>query len=126
MKTIILASSLFFLLNASSEKKVPPQPQIFSEGIISTDEDESGSTISPDGKTMFFCKKSPSGLRSAVVVICYSELKNGKWQTPKVAPFSGKYKDFNPSFSPDGSTLYFVSTRPLNENSKPNLAIWRV
>src|SRR5262249_4117669 len=92
--------------------------------VISTDEDEFSCTFSPDGNTIYFCKKSPSTLRSAVVVICSSEYENGKWQTPKVEPFSGQYKDFDPAISPDGNTLYFISNRPVN--GKPAVDIWFV
>ncbi len=100
--------------NIKDKNELPTLPEIFSKGIISTDEDEFGSAFTPDGNTVFFAKKSPSTLRSAVVVICFSQFKNGKWQTPEMAPFSGYYKDFNPSVSPDGSTVFFISTRPVN------------
>ncbi|MBN2244545.1 MAG: PD40 domain-containing protein, partial [Candidatus Aminicenantes bacterium] len=33
-------------------------------------------------------------------------------------PFSGKYRDGGPAFSPDGSRIYFYSRRPLQEDSE--------
>jgi len=43
----------------------------------------------------------------------------------RVAPFSGRWKDLEPAFHPDGSRLYFVSNRPdEGEEERGNFAIW--
>ena len=142
MKKIILTLVICFLLSipsekyqiliamagslASEKKSSPPQPEIFSEGVISTDEDEFGSTFTADGNTVYFGKKSPSTLGSSVIVICYSQFKNGRWETPQVAPFSGRYRDFNPSISPDGSKLFFISDRPGDDKKNHSGDIWSV
>jgi hypothetical protein len=140
MYKIIPAALCCSLLSFSNEKqqnkllpaqksitaeKNSPLPKIFAENIISTDEDEIGSGFTPDGKTVFFTKKSPSTIGSAVMMICFSELKNSKWQTPQAAPFSGHYKDFNPFVSPDGNTLFFVSFRPV-DGKQHGTDIWFV
>ena len=48
------------------------------------------------------------------------------WSTSKKAFFSTDYNEHGTAFSPDGSTIYFASTRPLNN---PEIAqtwhIWR-
>ena len=98
-------------------------PIIFGEGIISTNGDEFGGTFTPDGKTVFFSK---SVLRFYIDVICYSEFRNGKWEEPKVAPFSGQYRDFDPVISPDGSKMVFTSKRPVNGVEKADYDIWMV
>ncbi|MFC1563743.1 TolB family protein, partial [candidate division KSB1 bacterium] len=47
----------------------------------------------------------------------------GKWTEPEVAPFSGKYLDFEPFISPDGKKLLFLSNRPEEgEEEQPG---WR-
>src|ERR1700755_1399491 len=84
---------------------------LFSPGIISTKDDEFGGSFTPDGKTCYFSK---SVLKFYLDVICYSEFKNGKWQTPKVAPFSGMYRDFDPVLSPNGNKMIFTSNRPVD------------
>jgi hypothetical protein len=47
-------------------------------------------------------------------LIMLSEVRNGRWSEPVVAPFSGVYEDSDPFFSPDGRTLYFNSRRPIS------------
>lgn len=99
------------------------EPVLFAEGVISTSDDEFGGTFSPDGKTCYFSK---SVLRFYIDVICYSEYKDGKWQTPQVAPFSGEYRDFDPVLSPDGTKMVFTSNRPVNGAMRPDYDIWMV
>jgi hypothetical protein len=98
-------------------------PTIFEEGIISTNTDEFGGTFAPDGKTVYFTK---SVQRSYIYVICFSEFKNNKWQTPQVAPFSGTYRDFDPVISPDGNKMVFTSNRPVAKEIKSDYDIWMV
>ena len=80
----------------------PRAPSLFGPRVISTEDDEFGITFSPDGKTCFFTKRTPSTISSSTYVICSSHLVNGKWTEPTIASFSGKYKDFNPFITPDG------------------------
>src|SRR5215813_12221683 len=82
---------------------------LFGEGVISGPFDDFGVTMTPDGKTLFFTRSVP---RSNVYVICRSELVNGHWTEPEVAPFSGRYWDFDPVIAPDGSRMVFASDRP--------------
>ena len=112
---------IFILIAAGSAFAGPPV--LFEEGIISTNTDEFGGTFTPDGKTVYFSK---SVLRSYIYVICYSEFKNGKWQTPEVAPFSGRYRDFDPVISPDGTKMVFTSNRPVHDEVKSDYDIWMV
>lgn len=106
--------------------KKPVTPLLFGDGIISTEDDEFGFTISPDGKTCFFTKKTASTIQSSTYIICYTTLKNGNWTQPEIASFSGKYKDFNPMFSPDGSKLFFISNRPGPDKKTYDGDIWIV
>ena len=97
--------------------------QIFGEGVVSTSDDEFGGTFTPDGKTCFFSK---SVLRFYLDIICYSEFKKGVWQEPKIAPFSGQYRDFDPVISPDGHKMVFTSNRPVNGVMRSDYDIWMV
>ncbi|MCK8523268.1 hypothetical protein M0D21_16935 [Aquimarina sp. D1M17] len=45
---------------------------------------------------------------------------NGRWSSPLPAFFNSTYNDHGMSFSPDGNTLYFSSTRPTDIDSIPN------
>jgi len=99
------------------------EPILFGEGVIDTRDDEFGGSFTPDGKTVYFTK---SVLRFYLDVICYSEFKDGKWQTPHVAPFSGQYRDFDPVMSPDGKKMVFTSNRPVDGKLKTDYDIWMV
>jgi len=99
------------------------QPQLFAPGIITTNDDEFGGSFTPDGQTCYFSK---SVLRFYIDVICFSQFKEGKWQTPQVAPFSGVYRDFDPVLSPDGKKMLFTSSRPVSGNEEAGYDIWMV
>lgn len=96
---------------------------LFGEGIISTRDDEFGGTFTSDGKTCFFSKSIP---RFYLETICYSQFINGKWNTPEIAPFSGEYRSFDPTISPDGKKILFTSDRPVHEEKKSDFDIWMV
>jgi len=82
-------------------------------------------TMDTDGKESYFTIQSPN---EEVSVIAKSIKIDGVWVKPKIASFSGKYKDLEPFLSPDGLRLYFVSNRPLdNASSHPkDFDIWYV
>ena len=42
---------------------------------------------------------------------------DGIWSSPKEAFFNSDYSEHGMSFSPDGNTMYFSSTRPTNIDS---------
>ncbi len=99
------------------------EPALFAEGTIDTRDDEFGGTFSPDGKTCYFSK---SVLPFYLDVICFSEFKDGKWQIPQIARFSGTYRDFDPVFSPDGKKMLFTSNRPVDGKMRNDYDIWMV
>jgi Tol biopolymer transport system component len=104
------------------------EPALVGEGVISTPDDESGFTMTPDGKTAFFTKTSAVTTGDPMQVICvvYSDGK-GHWAKPEIAPFSSaKYRDMGPALKPDGSRLYFISDRPTGNEEKQDLDIWYV
>jgi hypothetical protein len=104
----------------------PDGPALVGEGVISTQDDESGFTLSPEGDLAFFGKSSPVTTGDAMQVICLTHRDSGgKWSTPEIASFSGKFHDIGPAFQPDGRRLYFLSDRPNGED-KRNFNIWYV
>lgn len=109
---IVLLFSLFAFTPGPSD-----QPELFAPGVISTADDELNAAFTPDQKTVFFTKNFPSN-RSGVIL--FSQLRGGKWSTPEVASFSGRYADFDPFVTADGQHIYFISNRP-----KPDSAITR-
>ena len=68
-----------------------------------------------DGHTVFFNRSVP---RSNLYFICTSTFRDGHWTAPEVAPFSGRYWDFDAVVSPDGSQMFFSSDRPVPGRTK--------
>jgi hypothetical protein len=101
----------------------PPPVELFAPGVISTRDYERDGTFSRDGKTFYFTKRTMWPYFSA---ICVSQLRNGRWSEPEVAPFSGQYSDLTPFVSPDGAHLYFASHRPVDGVATPGYSIWVV
>ncbi len=84
-------------------------PQVFARGIVSTDHlEHSAPAFSPDGNEVFWSLwRWPDKGEPQVIMTMRRE--SGTWSVPTVAPFSGKFVDGGPVFSPDGKRLYFGS-----------------
>lgn len=100
-----------------------PQPIVFGEGSISTRDDEMDTTFMPDGKTIYFTRNH---LGQRLGVILTSSYQAGKWSAPEVASFSGRFTDYDPFVTPDGSKLFFASNRPVTGSIKKDFDIWFV
>lgn len=78
------------------------------------DTNEGSVAISPDGTSMIFAKGNNGKAKGySEVNLFFTRFRNGKWSEP--APLSinvAEAWDSTPTFSPDGTTLYFSSTRP--------------
>lgn len=114
----------------SSQKKPDTIPEIFALGKVSSNNQEHSSlSFSPDGKELWWSLWSiPHDLDKKPQIIKYIRFENGKWSEPRTAPFSGKYRDGSPVFSPNGERIYFYSRRPLNKESNEmhNNDIWYI
>ena len=77
-----------------------PENKLIHKGIFSPDLQEYYYTISDKNFEKF-----------EIFVI---EKKHKNWSAPKKAFFNSKYNEHGMSFSPNGNTLYFSSTRPIN------------
>lgn len=103
-----------------------PEPSVFAEGVICTEDHESHPAFTPDGKTLYFLKNSPTFNFWTIVV---AHFRNNKWSAPEVAPFSGQYRDADPFITADGSKLFFISDRPAGaaagaKDEARSLDIW--
>jgi Tol biopolymer transport system component len=101
------------------------EPTVFWPGVISTGDYEVCPTLSPDGKIFYFVKSTPD---ASFWTIVFSRFENGKWNAPKVAPFSGQYSDADEFITRDGKQMFFISRRPVSPDISPNapgkLDIW--
>jgi WD40-like Beta Propeller Repeat len=50
----------------------------------------------------------------------------GRWDAPVDASFAGPGIEADPFFTPDGRSLYFISTRSTGSSNSKDLDIWRV
>lgn len=100
------------------------KPTVFAPSIISNGHQQRDLAISPDGREVFYTLVSPGSKHSTLVHLF--KLEDNSWSTPQIPAFSGKYRDLEPAFSPDGRYLYFASNRPLEGNASKDMDIWRV
>ena len=120
--------SLFavLLLLAEINCHAQTEPVLFNPGLI-TNGGEFGLTISPDSKTALWVNSN--GKRDSLRIM-ESRKVNGKWTKPVIASFSdptGKWKDIDPMFSPDGRLLLFQSDRlKLTDTSRTDFDIYAV
>ncbi len=114
MKKITLLLFLIITQSIFSQEKIdilPVIPEIISKFPTVRD-----FTISPNQDELYFTAQGYSGELSTIIKVVK---KDGVWSDPKIAPFSGQYRDLEAMFSPDGLKLFFVSTRPLDaKNTK--------
>jgi Tol biopolymer transport system component len=100
-------------------------PEIFAPGIVNTEaKNHSAVAISLDGDEIYWSQFSYIGdMRQER--IWFTKTEDGAWIRPRVAPFSGEYRDGQPVFSPDGARLYFSSLRPREgETEAGDANIW--
>jgi len=137
MKKVLVAMFIYipFSLQAQTKKisyensyfnQQPPidTAKLFSPGVISNEFGNRDMAISRDGNEIFYTMQHVRGLIS---VVMYTKKTNGNWSIPEVASFGGIYNDLEPAFSPDGTKLFFVSNRTLNNEPKTkDYDIWFV
>ncbi|MGN2248480.1 hypothetical protein ACFWZ1_00230 [Frateuria sp. GZRe14] len=92
---------------------------LLGPGVISTGLQETSATFSPDGDTVYFMR-SDFGEKDDTILV--SHRRDGQWSAPQVASFSGQWHDSEPTLSPDGERLYFVSNRPPSPGAPPVMA----
>jgi Tol biopolymer transport system component len=121
--SLILVALLLATAGGSWQPTTAPGvPTLFAPGIISTGGFESHPAFTPDGRTLYFVKSTPS---FSFWTICVARLTNGRWSEPEVAPFSGRYSDADPFITRDGRQFYFISARPATPGGPPkDLDIW--
>ncbi|HWB25967.1 MAG TPA: hypothetical protein VG738_10830 [Chitinophagaceae bacterium] len=128
-KSFLMALGICFLFlgNQTHAQQMPGKlaaPVVFEPGKISDAFPNRDMAISPDGRELFYTIQFTKGYFS---VIMHCIKKNGEWSEPEMAAFSGRYSDLEPSFSPDGTKLYFSSDRPLTDTgAEKDFDIWFV
>lgn len=115
---LLLAGFTLFAAAASADV-VPWKP-----ARISSPQFESHAAFDPQTGDLYFVRsaKDFSGWR-----ILTSRCVADGWSEPAAPAFAGDGVEADPWFTPDGKTLYFISTRSTDGVREPkNLDIWRV
>jgi Tol biopolymer transport system component len=84
-------------------------PQIFAPGVISTEAPEFAIAFSPDGREAYFNRATADRSRFPIF---RSVRRGAAWSAPEPVPFAADGRDPDPFVTPDGSRLYFSSSRP--------------
>jgi Tol biopolymer transport system component len=124
---VLSISACASLSGASSAGGLPASTaELLGEGTFSTAANEYNPSLSPDGRTLVFARSEPE-FRNARILV--SQLRDGRWSPAQPIAFTdARYSDTDPTFSPDGRTLYFISDRPARDrdSARADLDIWRV
>lgn len=131
MKTIRTIISLAAILFSSCSNENantldisgnPPTAELFAPGIISTNLYERDIAISPDGTEIVFTLGDYRQIKRGLVIVKKS---GSDWSNKEILSFSGLYDDIEPFFSLDGNKLYFVSNRPVDDDTtRKDYNIW--
>jgi WD40-like Beta Propeller Repeat len=104
--TFATSASFALVVTASDQSGVT----LFAPGTIPTVATASiAPAFTPDGASVYLGQIS-SNPKS--VSIMSSQKKGEEWSVPKLAPFSGQYRDIELEFAPSGKYLIFASNRP--------------
>ena len=96
--------------------------QLVMPYLVNTPFNERDAALSPDGQMLIYSFKYTNQY-----VLLYTELVKGIWTKPEIMPFSGKYSDLEPCFSPCGNFLFFSSNRPVDgEGNSKDYDLWMV
>jgi len=112
-KPFVIALSIAVAISALAEAHAG---ELVGPGVISTGLQETSAALTPDGNTLYFMRSDFAEKDDTLLV---SKRRDGQWSTPEVVPFSGQWHDSEPTLSPDGKRLYFVSNRPPHPGDAP-------
>jgi WD40-like Beta Propeller Repeat len=84
---------------------------------------ESHPAFDPKTGDFYFVRSSPAFEGWRILV---SRCTAKGWSEAKPPSFAGEGVEADPYFTPDGRTLFFISTRPRNGTPRKDLDIWRL
>jgi Tol biopolymer transport system component len=103
---LVTSASFTFALSSPGQAEVT----IFAPGPIPTSAMSSvAPAFTPDGNTVYLGQQFS---KAESIHIMSSQKKGAEWSVPKLAPFSGQFRDLEPAFAPNGRYLIFASSRP--------------
>src|SRR5512144_1815029 len=123
----LVVSGLLGTAEAGSEVRCDARPperaEVYGEGLFSTGFDDAHVTFAPDQRTAYFLRDSPDFVHWTVLS---TRCRDGVWQAPEVAWFSGEHDDGDVFLTADGARLLFVSKRPVEGRPREDTDIWEM
>lgn len=122
MKPHVLVLCLAFAPLATPAATPSANVQPWTPPGVSSDLFESHPAFDPRTGELYFVRssKSFSGWR-----ILHSHCDGNRWSDPLPAPFAAPGAEADPWFTPDGRSVYFISTRATGSMKSKDLDIWR-
>ncbi|MEL7425459.1 MAG: sialidase family protein [Bacteroidota bacterium] len=98
-------------------------PKVFNKDLNPGDQLLHRGMFSPDYEHFYFTTSNQDFTNFTIKAMHKTE---NTWSDPKDAFFNSMYDDHGMSYSPDGDTIYFSSTRPVNQEDVENTwHLWR-
>ncbi|MEM6736224.1 MAG: hypothetical protein AAF620_09165 [Bacteroidota bacterium] len=98
-------------------------PIEFKNDMVPNDKLIHKGIFSPDLRAYYYTLSDKNFENFDVYVI---NKQDGNWSVPEKAFFNSSYNEHGMSFSPNGNSIYFSSTRPVNMDSIPKTwHIWK-
>jgi len=91
-------------------------PEIFAPGVVSRDGIQMKLTMTADGSEILYTERDPATNAASFII---RRRAGDSWSEPLVLPYSREYVDIEPSLSPDGKKILFVSNRPASGQGEP-------
>jgi len=105
-------------LKGPYSRQKPPglKAEVFAPGVVSKDGIQMKLTMSADGSQILYTERDPATNVASFIV---RRRAGDSWGEPLVLPYSREYVDIEPSLSPDGKKILFVSNRPVSGQGEP-------
>lgn len=117
-------NALLFMVAALMQPQAAP-PELVAPA--SSPMNDYNPSMSDDQRTLVFAR-SEADFRNARIMVATRRSARDGWSDPQPVAFSdARWSDSDPWLTPDGRTLYFISTRaaPGREEGRADYDIWR-
>lgn len=119
MKMILLSMSALLAASGGFPDQVTP----WKPANISSPKFESHPAFDPRTGDLYFVRSNPQFQGWRIMV---SHCTDQGWSQPEKWASAGDGVEADPFFTPDGKSMYFISTRSVNAVKRTNLDIFRV